>query len=186
MNDPLTDLLDRAAMNEAVNEDIKICPYDAAWPVCFEKEKERLLGIFSRSLLGIEHIGSTAVPGLDAKPIIDMMAAVRSMEVADSLLQPLREFGYATPPDCNANLAERRWLLRQRGGHRTHHLHLVKANSEGWLRTIAFRDILRKHPNEAEAYRALKVELARESATDRSRYIRGKTEFVEGLLKKYR
>jgi GrpB-like predicted nucleotidyltransferase (UPF0157 family) len=173
-------------MQEAINEDIKISSYDPSWPLRFEKEKARLFSIFSASLLEIEHIGSTAVPGLDAKPIIDIMAAVRSIEVAEALLGPLREFGYSTPPDCNANLPDRRWLLRQRGGHRTHHLHLVKQGSEGWLRTIAFRDILRAQPALAETYRALKVSLAKESSTDRSRYVRGKTNFIESLLKKYR
>jgi GrpB-like predicted nucleotidyltransferase (UPF0157 family) len=186
MSDPLGEALDRASMNAALTEDIKISPYDPSWAERFEKEKARLLSIFSASLLEIQHIGSTAVPGLDAKPIIDMIASVRSMEVADSLLRPLRDFGYVTPPDCNANLPERRWLLRHRGGHRTHHLHLVRQSSEGWLRTIAFRDILRKHPHEAAAYRALKIELARDSVSDRDQYIKGKTEFIEALLKKYK
>ncbi len=185
MSDPFSDYLHRTFMNEAIHEDIKICPYDLSWPKKFKKEKARLLSIFSASLSEIQHIGSTAVPGLDAKPIIDMMAAVSSMKVADSLLKPLRQFGYVTPPDCNLYLHDRRWLLRHRAGHRTHHLHLLLHSSEGWRRTIAFRDTLREHPHLAKAYLAIKVELARTSGSDRNKYIKGKTEFIEELLKKY-
>lgn len=141
-----------------------------------------MLGIFSAALLEIQHIGSTAVPGLASKPIIDIMAAVQSMNVADRLLGPLREFGYVTPPECNANLHERRWLMRHAKGHRTHHLHLVRLSSEGWQRTIKFRDVLRSKPAAAQEYMLLKLELARTVGADRVKYIQGKTAFIEELL----
>lgn len=172
-------------LQSAINEDISISPYDPKWPQKFQSEKARLLSIFTRDLLDIEHIGSTAVPGLAAKPIIDMMAAVKSMNVADKLLEPLRGFGYVTPPECNANLPERRWLMRHANGHRTHHLHLVCESSEGWVRTLKFRDILRAHPEAAEEYRSLKVDLARTAGSNRDKYIQGKTSFVEALLKRF-
>ena len=141
--------------------------------------------MFSADILEIEHIGSTAVPGLAAKPIIDMMGAVRSMEVADKLLGPLREFGYVTPPECNANLPERRWLMRHANGHRTHHLHLIRLSTDGWRRTLKFRDILRSDPSAAQAYKELKLQLAKSVGDDRDKYIQGKTAFIEDLLKKF-
>ena len=172
-------------MQSAISEDILIRPYDKNWPEKFITEKNRLLTIFSRDILDIEHIGSTAVPGLAAKPIIDMMAAVRSMDVADKLLQPLREFGYVTPPECNSNLAERRWLMRHLSGHRTHHLHLIKVSSEGWIRTIKFRDILRANAEIALNYKELKQRLVITCENNRDKYIQGKGEFVEQILKQF-
>ena len=107
------------------------------------------------------------------------------MSIADRLLEPLRGFGYVTPPECNANLPERRWLMRHSGGHRTHHLHLIILSSEGWTRTLKFRDVLRAHAGLCETYKELKMQLARTVGSDRNRYIQGKTQFVEDLLKKY-
>ena len=96
----------------AIDEPICISEYDLTWPHKFLTEKARLLKIFSGSFIDIEHIGSTAVPGLGAKPIIDMIAGLKSFNQADELLGPLREYGYATPPNCNEGLFDRRWLLR--------------------------------------------------------------------------
>lgn len=172
-------------LQSAINEEIRIYPYNPSWPDQFLREKTRLLNIFERDLLDIQHIGSTAVPGLDAKPIIDMMAAVKSMDVADKLLVPLRDFGYVTPPECNANLQERRWLMRHANGHRTHHLHMVKLGSEGWNRTIKFREILRSNPASAQAYKELKLKLAESAGSGRDKYIQGKTEFIDKLLKRF-
>lgn len=181
----LNDIARDPLLEAAINEDISIHPYDPDWPVKFLQEKARLLSIFSHDLLEIEHIGSTAVPGIAAKPIIDLMAAVRTMSAADCLLVPLRDFGYATPPECNAALVDRRWLMRHSWGHRTHHLHLVELSSEGWRRTIRFRDILRSHADIAKAYEELKFRLAASAGSNRAGYILGKSEFVEDALRKW-
>lgn len=173
------------SLQSAVNEVICIRAYDPLWPAQFEKEKARLLGIFSGDLLEIEHIGSTAVPGLAAKPVIDILAGLRAMDNVDSLLAPLRDYGYATPDNCNDGLTERRWLMRHCDGHRTHHLHLVRLDGHGWKRTIRFRDILRAEPKVAKEYEDLKYRLARVAGTDRDGYIISKTEFVEDTLRKF-
>lgn len=172
-------------LQSAIKEDLHLVPYDSSWPQKFINEKNRLLSIFKSDIAAIEHIGSTAVPGLDAKPIIDMMAAVKSMKVADKLLVPLRDFGYVTPDDCNANLLERRWLMRHHGGHRTYHLHLVEVASEGWNRTLKFRDALRANAKLAQSYTQLKLRLIRSGGSDRDKYIQGKTSFVEDALRNF-
>jgi GrpB-like predicted nucleotidyltransferase (UPF0157 family) len=173
------------SLESAINESISIHSYDPRWPAQFEKEKARLFGVFSQDLLEIEHIGSTAVPGLAAKPIIDMMAGVRMISMADSLLAPLRDFGYATPSNCNHGLTDRRWLLRHRAGHRTHHLHLVELGSWIWIRTIRFREILRADPEMAKQYQALKYQLACTAGIDRDTYILKKGQYVDDVLLRF-
>lgn len=136
-------------------------------------------------MLEVEHIGSTAVPGMASKPIIDIMAGVKSMAVAESLLVPLRDFGYVTPTDCNEGLLDRRWLMRQTGGQRTHHLHLVVLGGEGWCRTVKFRDLLRNHPNAAKRYESMKTQLLEITEADRTKYAQAKTIIIEELLQEY-
>lgn len=174
---------DKSLLQSAIDEPLIICDYDPGWPEKFRKEKARLLQIFSGSFIDIQHIGSTAVPGLGAKPIIDMIGGLKSMDIADSLLAPLRQYGYVTPPNCNDGLTDRRWLLRHEGGHRTHHLHIVLHGGEAWRRTIKFRDALSKDPLALKRYEKLKRDLVTITDNNRSAYILAKTEFVELILK---
>lgn len=180
----LSDQISRNLMQSAIDEPLWISEYDPTWPEKFRKEKARLLQIFARSFVDIEHIGSTAVPGLGAKPIIDMMGGLKNMNNADSLLGPLREYGYVTPPHCNDGLTDRRWLLRHAGGHRTHHLHLVAHGGEAWRRTIQFRDALCRDPESLKRYEKLKRDLVTITDNNRSAYISAKSEFVEMILKR--
>jgi GrpB-like predicted nucleotidyltransferase (UPF0157 family) len=175
---------DKTFLQAAIDEPLCICDYDSSWPEKFRKEKTRLLQMFSDSIVDIEHIGSTAVPGLGAKPIIDLMGGLKSIDIAEKLLGPLREYGYFTPPHCNDGLTDRRWLLRHSGGHRTHHLHLVLHGGEGWRRTIQFRDALCADPEIAKRYEKLKRDLVTITDNNRSAYISAKSEFVEMILKR--
>jgi GrpB-like predicted nucleotidyltransferase (UPF0157 family) len=180
MNTPQNNFL----LQTAVDEPLFISDYDPSWPEKFRKEKARLLQVFSSSFRGIEHIGSTAVPGLGAKPIIDILGGLKSIAFADSLLGPLREYGYNTPDNCNDGLTERRWLLRHSGGHRTHHLHLVLFEGDAWKRTIQFRDALCRDPKALKQYEKLKRDLVTITDNNRSAYISAKSEFVEMILKR--
>lgn len=167
----------------AIDEPLTISDYDPEWPEKFRKEKARLLQIFSSSFIDIEHIGSTAIPGLGAKPVIDMMAGLKSISLADGLLGPLRGYGYATPANCNDGLTDRRWLLRHAGGHRTHHLHLLVHNSDAWKRQIQFRNALIADSKLAKRYEKLKRDLVTITDNNRTAYIEAKGEFVEMVLK---
>ena len=167
-------------LQQAIHEPVEIAPYDSSWPEQFELEKSRLVLLFPE-LIEIQHIGSTAVPGLSAKPIIDLMAIVASMPVTDELLPKLCENGYVTSAEFNATLDDRRWLMRHAGGRRTHHLHLVLPNSEHWSSTIGFRDRLRADAQLAAEYAALKKMLSSTMGSDREAYTAAKSRFIMDL-----
>src|ERR1700691_3201237 len=113
------------SLTRAIAEEVHVAAYDSRWAAQFVTERDRLLDLLPGRFSAIEHIGSTAVPGLAAKPIIDILAGVGSMSEADSLLEPLCAHGYETSAEFSASLPDRRWLMRQALGRRTHHLHLV-------------------------------------------------------------
>jgi GrpB-like predicted nucleotidyltransferase (UPF0157 family) len=126
-----------------VKGSITLEPPNPAWVQRFEEEKTRLLVASPASFRGLEHFGSTVVPGLVAKPIIDILGGAGSMGAADALLDLLDALGWDTSPEFNATLPNRRFLLRWLGGVRTHHLHLVIYGSEAWHKPLRFRDCLR-------------------------------------------
>lgn len=168
-----------------MSDSVTLEPANPAWPRLFEKEKTRLLEAFPSHFKGLEHIGSTAVPGLDAKPIVDMLGGVTSLAEADALLEPLCVLGWDTSPAFNATLLDRRFLLRWPEGVRTHHLHLVVYGSEAWHERLKFRDCLRAHPDVAQRYLALKLELAERYRDNREAYTGAKTAFVREALGVY-
>jgi GrpB-like predicted nucleotidyltransferase (UPF0157 family) len=171
------DELERPAINDA----IRVEAYDADWPGRFGAERDRLAAL-APELMTIEHIGSTAMPGLAAKPIIDIMAAVPSLDVADQLVHRLCANGYITSADFNRKLLDRRWLMRYAGGCRTHHLHLLRADSAHWTECIRFRDLLRRDGKLMEQYAALKRTLADAFGSDRESYGNAKATFITSAI----
>ncbi|MGP9768057.1 GrpB family protein [Halomonas sp. AOP13-D3-9] len=170
------------SLNRAIHEEVALFPYDPTWPTLFEKERDRLLALFPDQFLAIEHIGSTAVYGLSAKPIIDILAGVASMHQADDLLEPLRRAKYATSLEYNASLKGRRWLMRWAQGRRTHHLHLMVYGSEEWHRRLAFRNKLRADTKLAQRYEKKKRLWAVEFSSDREAYTAAKGGFIVDAL----
>ena len=152
---------------------IEIVEYDASWPGRFSREAVR---VARATGLELHHIGSTAVPGLAAKPIIDMMALV------DDIDAPLRALtdraGYQLPVAYNATLTARRWLCRPSASRRTHHLHLV-ADPDELARHLGFRDVLRRDATLAREYADLKRDLALRMPDDREGFTAAKTAFVQ-------
>lgn len=128
---------------------------------------------------GIEHVGSTAVPGLAAKPVIDVMVGVESLDASRAALPLLEALGYTYAP-YRADVMH--WLCKPSFAHRTHHLHLVPFESALWRDRLAFRDALRADAALARRYEALKRELAAKFRDDREAYTEGKTPFVEAVL----
>jgi len=161
---------------------VVIVPYDPNWPHLFNEEKICVLGVVGRLVLDIEHIGSTAVPGLAAKPIIDMMAGVQGYSEADECLPILAGIGYTSvfrEPDN-----EEWFYCLGKGPHSVgYHLHLVKYRSEHWDRELLFRDYLRKHSDVAQRYQELKIGMAQEHRSDREAYTESKTQFIEFVLR---
>jgi GrpB-like predicted nucleotidyltransferase (UPF0157 family) len=126
----------------------------------------------------IEHIGSTAVPGLAAKPIVDMMAGVRTLEESRPAIAAATGLGYCYAP-YQTELEH--WFCKPSPAVRTHHLHLIPVGSPQWLRPIAFRDYLRAHADVAGEYEALKRRLARKHPLDREAYTAAKRSFVDRI-----
>ncbi len=172
---------ERSQHIRAIDEEVRLDAYDPAWPLLFSRERDRLLSLFPQ-LLAVEHFGSTAVPGMPAKPIIDILAGVSSMAVADALFEPVLASGYTTSRAFNAMLPDRRWFMRVSNGRRTHHLHLVVHGSATWSERIRFRDLLRGDRDLADAYLQLKTELARKFRQDREAYTDAKSGFVAAAL----
>ncbi|MEL7085765.1 MAG: GrpB family protein [Cyanobacteria bacterium J06597_1] len=166
---------------------VVIKPYDPNWVLLFSQEATRIQLACDRALITrIEHFGSTAVPGLAAKPIIDILLGVRSLADAKQVaISQLEHLGYAywfDNPDPQRMFFVKGLPLN---GPRTHHIHMVEPDSVLWERLI-FRDYLRQHPDEASRYATLKYDLARCFSSDREAYTAGKAEYVKSVMQKAR
>jgi len=177
----------RAKVARVVAEPVEIVPYDPDWPDRFAAEKAHLLACLPPGLIRrIEHFGSTAVPGLAAKPIIDMLVEVASLDETRRRAAPILEaqgydyfwrptFGDDGPPFYA-------WFIRRdAAGRRTHHIHMVEASFTGHWDRLLFRDFLRAHPETARAYQVLKLGLASTLSGDRVGYTRRKGAFIDRI-----
>ncbi len=160
---------------------VEIVSYDRDWPGRFEAERKVLVEAIGPWLAAgsIEHIGSTAVPGLDAKPVIDIMAGVESLDGSRAALPVLERHQYCYFP-YRAEVMH--WFCKPSPALRTHHLHLVPLGSPLWIAQLAFRDHLRTHPDAAREYAELKHRLAGAYRLDREAYTAAKAPFVERVL----
>jgi len=158
--------------------------YEEAWPEIYRAEAEDVVAAIGADLVAIEHVGSTAVPGMPAKPIIDILAAVSSWELFDEIIVNLRRIGYVYTPESEGDDPGRRVFRKgpeNMRSMRTHHLHMTESDSPYWRRIVAFRDQLRADPADAAAYAVLKQHLAEEFATDSCGYTRAKAVFVQRI-----
>jgi GrpB-like predicted nucleotidyltransferase (UPF0157 family) len=147
----------------------------------FENAAEELVDRLGSSIIAVHHVGSTSVPGLCAKPIIDILVSIAKIESVPPLLPKMEALGYEFRPDNE--IPERRYFRRRRGGDlRTHHLSFAEPGSRHHRVTIAFRDALRGSTHLSAEYAQLKEGLARKFPRDREAYIDGKTEFVLRVL----
>lgn len=168
-----------------LRDEVALAPYDPAWPESFAREKAHLFACLPRELVRrIEHFGSTAVPGLSAKPVVDVLVEVTDLEATRERIAPLLEAqGYdyfwrsAHDDDTEPYYA---WFIKRdpASGARTHHLHMVEASFRDHWDRLLFRDYLIARPELAREYEELKRRLAAEAAHDRVAYTRGKGEFV--------
>lgn len=167
-------------------DDIEIVDYDPRWPRLFEEEARRLRTVLDPSLIvGLEHFGSTAIAGLSAKPIIDILVAVRSLAAARAtFVAALRTLDYVYWADNPKK--DRMFFVKGMppfGSRRSHHVHVTEPEGEMWQRLV-FRDYLRAHPEEAGTYERLKKRLAAEHPTDREAYTDAKSAYVESVMRK--
>lgn len=159
---------------------IEVVDYDPAWPAKFAEEKAVILKTLGAWLAGSpEHVGSTAVPGLAAKPVIDIMAPVESLEAARDAILAARAADYVHYPYRPESM---HWFCKPAPEFRTHHLYLVPSGSRVWRERIAFRDALRRDPALRLEYQRLKLGLAAQYRNDREAYTEAKHPFISKVL----
>jgi len=164
------------------NRPILIVDYDPQWPILFEKEKEAIIAALGSRVLLLELIGSTAVPGLAAKPVIDIAVGVQSLVDAPVLIPCIEQLGYIYDSILEQLVPERRFFWKGTPTIHTYHLHLAEPDHPVLRKPLQFRDYLRKYPDAAEQYGALKRELAKKCVRDLDAYVGGKTGFVENVM----
>ena len=167
-------------------DEIEIVDYDPRWPTMFAEEAALVSQALDPDLLiGVEHFGSTAIPGMAAKPIIDILIAVRSLaEARATVVEPLQRLDYVFWADNPKT--DRMFFVKGMppyGARRTHHVHITEPTGEMWLR-LTFRDYLRTRPDEAQRYERLKRDLAVVHHADREAYTDAKAAFVKEILTK--
>jgi GrpB-like predicted nucleotidyltransferase (UPF0157 family) len=147
----------------------------------FKEEAERLNFILRNEIIDIHHIGSTAVPGLNAKPIIDIMPVVKGINTIDKYNEEMKRIGYE-PKGENGILGRR--YFQKGGDNRSHHVHIYQVGSYEIVRHLAFRDFLRTHPDIRKDYGELKEKLAQQFPYDIESYITGKERLVSEIAVK--
>ena len=158
-----------------LDQRIALVPYDPSWPARFEEERAAVEAAIEPWLAGqVEHVGSTAVPGLEAKPTIDLLAPVHDLEDARAAIEALAAIGYVHAP----HRPFMHWLCKPSAAVRTHHLALIELTHPEFAARLRFRDRLRAEPELAAEYAALTRRLAVEHPDDREAYTEGKAEFV--------
>ena len=177
----------RGRLIVVVVEPVHIVTYDPSWPALFAEERNLILQAVGQCIEEVEHVGSTAIPGLDAKPVIDLIVGLEDMAYADSCIEPLTNLGYsywAEGAQLHHHLFVR--FVDPAMSARTHNLHLVEAGGQYWEERLFFRDYLRKHPETATEYAELKHRLATRHRDDREAYTEAKADFVSEVVRRAR
>jgi GrpB-like predicted nucleotidyltransferase (UPF0157 family) len=166
-------------MDDRFDPAVRIVDYEPAWPALAAAELCAIEEALGDLAVRAEHVGSTAVPGLAAKPILDLQLSVEAIEPRDRYVEPLERLGYLFVPAPES--PDYHLFAKPPERPRTHHLHVCAAGSEHELRHIAVRDFLRAHSHEAARYAELKREVAARHPRDRLAYMEGKQDHVTAL-----
>jgi GrpB-like predicted nucleotidyltransferase (UPF0157 family) len=166
-------------LDERFDPAIRIVDHDPEWPRLAQDELGRVADALGATAVRLEHVGSTSVPGLGAKPIIDMQVSVVDIERMDDYVGPLEALGYLFAPD--PAFPDYHYFAKPHVRPRSHHLHICEAESHQERRHVAVRDFLRAHAEEAARYEALKRELVRDHPEDRIAYVTGKDAYMLDL-----
>jgi GrpB-like predicted nucleotidyltransferase (UPF0157 family) len=164
-----------------LGDPVEVVDYDPAWADLFQRERERLREALGSQAAAVEHVGSTAVPGLAAKPVLDILVGAATFPLPDDRLAALAALGYEYRGD---NGVPGRQFFRTNP--RTRHLHVVEHGGEEWRRLLLFRDYCRAHPEVAREYEALKRKLSLDHPNERGHYTGGKSAFIEAILDRAR
>jgi len=160
---------------------IIIKEYSDEWPKLFDLERSQLIETLKDPSTLIEHIGSTAVEGLSAKPVIDIIIGLPDFRIANDYIKKISGLGYEYISRFEDVMPYRRFFIKESSGIRTHHIHMVEAGSEFWFRHLAFRDYLSANENTRNEYQVLKKKLSEKEWKDGNEYNAAKTEFIKGI-----
>ncbi|WP_420125934.1 GrpB family protein [Longimicrobium sp.] len=161
-------------------KNVKVVPHDPRWRAAFEVEARHVAAALGENVVAVHHVGSTSIPGIHAKPIIDLLVELNDVGQADARSPAMESLGYQVMGEYG--LPGRRYYRKDDpDGIRTHHVHAFQAGSEQVVRHLAFRDYLRAHPADAQAYGELKQKLAREHPQDMNGYMDGKDGFIKEM-----
>lgn len=161
---------------------IYVVPYDPTWVGNYEAEAAALGKLFGDNLIDIHHIGSTSIPNMTAKPIIDMLPIVHDITAVDELNAAMIDRGYE--PRGENGIVGRRFFSKGGDNHRTHHIHAFEPDSVEVTKHLDFRDYLRTHPDDAQAYADLKIQVAEDNPHDIWGYMDGKHAFIQEIIAK--
>ena len=162
-------------------DSLRLSKHDPNWDSRYESERATLLKLFGGRVRAIEHVGSTAIPSIAAKPIVDIMMGVDSLDDFTTDQPALRKAGYAWGHGDSLE-PDWRFYIKYEKEERLVHLHVVRFRGDFWVRTIRFRDYLRGHPKAARKYETLKRQLVDKFRNDRARYVAGKSAFIDDIL----
>jgi GrpB-like predicted nucleotidyltransferase (UPF0157 family) len=160
------------------NGTVRLTPYTNVWKQLFDEEKSHLQAAVGKYVLDIQHVGSTSIPGMVAKPIIDIAIAVNNFEEACVCLMPVEQLGYEYKGEYG--IPRRHFFIK--GNPRTHHIHMNELGSRDWNDQLIFRNYLTQHQEYAKEYAELKMELARQYPADRQAYLERKAPFIGRVL----
>jgi GrpB-like predicted nucleotidyltransferase (UPF0157 family) len=161
---------------------VKLFSYNPVWKELYKKEEKLLRSAIGKYVLDIQHVGSTSVPGANAKPIIDIAVGVKNLKDGEKRIKPLKQLGYEYKHD--AGIKGRHFFAKGKKRNRTYYIHIIKLNGRFWKNLIVFRDYLRKHKRAVKEYNKLKEKLARKYKDDRDTYTTKKDSFIRGIIKK--
>jgi GrpB-like predicted nucleotidyltransferase (UPF0157 family) len=156
---------------------VEVVPHSPGWAAEFRAEADRLADRLGDEVVAVHHVGSTAIPGISAKPIIDLLLEAREVERLDGFHSEMAALGYEARGEFG--IPGRRFFVKSAGPRRTHHIHAFATGDPELERHLAFRDYMISHPDEARAYGRLKESLAEEFPTDIEGYMVGKDAFIK-------
>ena len=161
---------------------VKVVPHDPNWSKLFKLEADKIAVILGQEVIAIHHIGSTAIPNISAKPLIDILVEVHDIEKIDEFNEEMTKLSYQ--PQGEFGIPGRRFFIKGDDSTRTHHVHMFQTGDSEIERHLSFRDYMMAHPEEAQAYSRLKEELARRFPEDIESYMEGKEGFIKEIDRK--
>jgi GrpB-like predicted nucleotidyltransferase (UPF0157 family) len=161
---------------------VELLSYKPLWKKLYEKEKKLLQDVLGKDILDIQHVGSTSVPGVKSKPIIDIAVGIKSLKIGKKFLKPLKKLSYEYRG--NAGVKGRLFFAKGSRKNRTHYLHVEKLNSKNWKNHIIFRNYLCRNKKAVKEYNKLKERLAKEFKDNRDKYTARKEFFIRKIINK--